>query len=234
MSQPFLRAVWANLGIVTYAVAPDRLASHLPPGLVPDTRDGQAFVSLVAFDFREIRVGGVAWPGYRRFPEINLRGYVREGDRRGVLFLREFVPRRLVAGIARWRYNEPYRAAPMEMGGTETADTVTITHRLVWGDRPHGLRLTGRKPAIRPSPESDAHFFKEHQWGFGTDRRGRLLRYEVRHPVWDAYPVQDCALDWDWARVYGPEWRFLQDARPCSTVLAVGSPVEVFPPRPGG
>jgi len=58
-------------------------------------------VSLVAFDVRDTRVRGVAWPGLRDFPEVNLRFYVREGDRRGVVFIRELVPSRAVALVAR-------------------------------------------------------------------------------------------------------------------------------------
>src|SRR6516225_5763311 len=111
--RPFLTARWTNLVLATYAVPPELLRPRLPLGLDLDLREGQAFVSLVAFDFRDTRVLGVPWPGYRNFPEINLRFYVRRGDERGVVFLREFVPKRLVAWLARLLYNEPYLAAPM-------------------------------------------------------------------------------------------------------------------------
>ena len=67
---------------------------------------------------------GISWPGYRNFPEWNLRFYVTEGDRRGVCFVREFVPKRLIAWIARWIYNEPYRSAPMKMNVTHESETV--------------------------------------------------------------------------------------------------------------
>src|SRR4051812_2159224 len=88
---PFLTARWSNLCLLTYAVPRALLTPRLPPGLELDTRpgladgptadrfapDGPAFVSLVAFDFLDTRVLGVPWPGYRNFPEINLRFYVR-------------------------------------------------------------------------------------------------------------------------------------------------------------
>ena len=80
-----------------------------------------------------------------------------------------------------------------------------------------------------PPPESTAHFFKEHQWGFGTTRGGQAVRYEVTHPFWQTYPVTSFDLDMDWAHVYGPEWTFLQDAEPYSVVLAEGSAIKVFP-----
>jgi uncharacterized protein len=96
----FLRAEWRRLCLLTYAVDPACLWPHLPPGLELDLREGRAFVSLVAFDFLRTRVLGVGWPGYRDFPEINLRFYVRQGSRRGVAFIREYVPRRLIAWTA--------------------------------------------------------------------------------------------------------------------------------------
>ena len=60
---PFLTAGWRDLVLVTYAVPPEALAPHLPPGCEPDLREGKAFVSLVAFDFVDTRVLGVRWPG---------------------------------------------------------------------------------------------------------------------------------------------------------------------------
>ncbi|HTG49386.1 MAG TPA: DUF2071 domain-containing protein, partial [Gemmatimonadales bacterium] len=74
----------------------EALAPHLPPGLALDRWEGHAFVSLVAFDFLDTRVGGIPWPGFTAFPEVNLRFYVREGDRRGVVFIAELVPSRMV------------------------------------------------------------------------------------------------------------------------------------------
>jgi uncharacterized protein YqjF (DUF2071 family) len=121
-----LTATWANLSVITYAVDEERLRAVLPPGCVPDLRDGRAFASLVAFDFLGTRVMGISWPGHRNFPEINLRFYVRHGERRGVCFLREFVPRRVVATMARLLYNEPYRAATMSSHTNETPDTIEV------------------------------------------------------------------------------------------------------------
>ena len=109
----WLTAEWRHLCLFTYAVDPARLAPFIPPGCSLDLRDGQAFVSLVAFDFVNTRVLGVSWPGFRHFPEINLRFYVRHGDTRGVAFIREFVPSRWVAFLARALYNEPYQRAAM-------------------------------------------------------------------------------------------------------------------------
>lgn len=229
MARPFLTARWQNLFLATYAVPPVLLEKRLPPGLTLDLRDGHAFVSLVAFEFLETRVLGIGWPGYRDFGELNLRYYVRHGTDRGVVFIREFVPQRLVAGIARWLYNEPYLAAPIQVTRDEQPDHLRMDYRLHYAGKEHRIEVTGARPPFRPNEDSLEHFFKEHHWGFGVTRAGKTLRYEVGHPVWDVYPVRSHRLDFDFAAVYGPEWGLLTGATPYSTVLAVGSPISVYP-----
>jgi|HubBroStandDraft_2_1064218.scaffolds.fasta_scaffold296059_2 uncharacterized protein YqjF (DUF2071 family) len=226
---PFLTARWSNVLLATFVVPPDLLAPHLPVGLDLDTRDGHAFASLVAFDFLDTRVLGIPWPGFRTFPELNLRFYVRRRDERGVVFVRELVPNRFVAWMARTLYNEPYVAAPMSSAVTEDAERLSVEHRLSFAGRTHTMRAVASKPAYVPEPTSDEAFFKEHHWGYGKTRSGRTLRYHVWHPVWPVYPVLETHIELDWATVYGPRWASMQGATPASTMLAVGSQIAVYP-----
>src|SRR5262245_32450430 len=225
----FLTARWTHVFLANYAVPPALLEPRLPPGLTLDLRDGQAFVSLVAFEFLDTRVLGIGWPGYRNFAELNLRFYVRHGDQRGVMFIREFVPQRLTAWLARLIYNEPYRTAPLSATVRQEATTVTAEYRLDYAGRTHSLSVSGGKSSFRPEENTTEHFFKEHHWGFGRTRSGKTIRYQVEHPVWDVFPVQAHKIDLDWGAVYGPEWSFLSEAAPSSTLFAAGSAVRVFP-----
>jgi uncharacterized protein len=137
--RPFLTARWSNLAIITWEVPPALLEPHLPAGLELDRRGGAAFASLVAFDFLGTRVWGVAWPGLSDFPEINLRFYVRLGERRGVVFIREFVPSPLVAWVARAIYNEPYLAAPIEGASAGQVPLGVTTRRALGLGRTHSV-----------------------------------------------------------------------------------------------
>lgn len=229
--RPFLTARWSNLALLTYAVPAPVLTPFVPPGCTLDLHQGSAHASLVAFDFEQTRVMGIAWPGYRRFPEINLRFYVRCGGDRGVVFIREYVPQRLTCLIARWRYNEPYRPARMRSRVDDAPAERTVSHTLRAGGRLNSLSVVAEKQAWLPPEDSAEHFFKEHRWGFGVDRGARLTRYEVVHPTWMVYPVRSYRLDWDFGAVYGESWRFLNRSRPVSVILAEGSPVAVFPRR---
>jgi uncharacterized protein len=226
---PFLSARWRNLGLVTYDVDPEMLRPLLPIGCELDLRGGSAFASFVMFDFLQTRVKGIRWPGHINFPEINLRFYVRYGNQRGVCFVRELVPRRLIAWIARTIYNEPYIATTMQSQVTKTSDAIQARHRFFFANRWHEATIIGQLSTTRPAADSVEHFFKEHEWGFGQSRRGLLRRYRVVHPEWDIYPNAQVTLNIDFAAVYGKPWAILNDRKPYSVVFAAGSEVAVYP-----
>jgi uncharacterized protein YqjF (DUF2071 family) len=225
----FLNARWNNLLLANYPVPENMLLPLVPPGCQLDEREGKYWVSLVAFQFLDTRVLGIGWPGFRNFPEWNLRFYVQHNGHRGVCFIREFVPSWFVATTARVLYNEPYRSARMSMEVKESAESVAATYSVKWQGKVHSLHAVGTKPVARPGPDSSERWFKEHFWGFGTSQRGKLIRYEVYHPEWDVYPIRDFAADVDWAAMYGPEWGAMTGTRPASVVFAIGSEVSVYP-----
>jgi uncharacterized protein YqjF (DUF2071 family) len=229
MRRKFLTAQWRNLILANFAVPEELLRSLVPPGCELDRREGACWASLVGFQFLGTRVLGVGWPGFRDFPEWNLRFYVNHEGKRGVCFVREFVPQWTVATIARVLYNEPYRSARMSMDVTETPEALAAAYTVRWGGRVHSLRAVGVQPAGRPPSSSFEGWFKEHAWGYGTSRRGKLIRYEVSHPEWDVYPLRDFSMDVDWAALYGPEWAPMNGVQPASVVLAAGSEISVYP-----
>lgn len=234
MPRTFLTAEWRDLIIASYAVDESLLTPRLPPGLELDRFEGRAACSLVGFRFLQTRVFGVRWPGLVNFPEINLRFYVRERTtgQRGVVFVRELVRSRRVAFVARRCYNEPYFRASIGESIERTDDALRVAYDFaIFGG--HGRMSVEADPVSTTPPEdSPEHWFKEHQWGYGVNRRGRCLRYEVRHPVWACHRVRSATIDVDWARVYGPEWSAMKHAEPVSTVLAAGSPIEVRTAEP--
>jgi uncharacterized protein len=225
----FLTARWTNLILANYAVPDEILLPHLPPGVELDRWNGSGYASLVGFQFLETKVLGIGWPTFRNFPEWNLRIYVRHNGRRGVCFVREFVPQRFIAWVARLIYNEPYHPARLTMKIEDQPGSISAGYTVEVGGKTHILKATGTKPAVRPGPDSVEHFFKEQSWGFGRTHGGKLLQYEVNHPAWDVYPVTQFEADIDWGLLYGPEWEALNACKPESVVLAAGSTVSVYP-----
>ncbi len=227
--RPFLTARWEHLIVASYAVPEPLLRPLLPPGMDLDFQDGKCFASLVGFQFLDTRVLGVSWPAHRDFAEWNLRFYVRRGPVRGVVFVREFVPKPIVAVVARLIYNEPYRVARITGAIKSEPPTVTVSYTLRRGSRSHSLWVAA-DPESRPiQPGSREDFFLNQSWGFGTSRRGRRLQYEVVHPPWEIFPIRESVIDVSWGEMYGPEWSVMEGVQPVCVALAKGSPVSVSP-----
>jgi len=229
---PFLAAVWSDLLLISYAVPDAALTPYLTPGLEPDHWEGSAWCSLVAFNFEQTRALGWSVPYPKSlcdFPEFNLRLYVRQGDRRGVVFVREFAPNPLVCGLAKLLYNEPYTAVPITSRVTQIGDLRRVRHDFVVDGRAQMVAVSARAPAMEPAQDTFETWVKEQEAGFGRPRGGRLTAYRVWHPVWRTYPVADYQLAVDFAHLYGERWRFLQGRPPDSVVLAEGSQIAIYP-----
>ena len=104
--------------MLNYTVDPRLLAPLVPPGTEIDFENGETFLSVVGFLFLDTRLLGLPNPLHRDFEEVNLRFYVKRKSadtwRRGVVFIRELVPRHAIALIARACYGENYLAVPMK------------------------------------------------------------------------------------------------------------------------
>ncbi len=78
-------------------------------------------------------------PFHVEFEEVNLRFYVRRGDRRGVVFIREIVPRPALQLVASKFYGEPYITAPMRHEWKKGADGHAVRYEWKLGGRWHSL-----------------------------------------------------------------------------------------------
>lgn len=229
MSKVFLTARWEHLILITYAVPHEKLLPHIPKGLKPDILDGKCFASLVAFDFKDTKVKGMKVPFHINFPEINLRFYVQREDtgERGVVFIRELVPKYMIELIANVVYNEPYKCIPMK-SRLETNGKIKLEHKIEYNGKPYHIKVEAENNPYTPPPGSTEHFFKEHSWGFGKTKKGETLVYKVDHPIWEIFPVTDVKHNFDLGAIYGKEWEFLNDSEPYNVTFAKGSPVKVY------
>lgn len=227
-SQPrILNATARNRLVVGYAVAPEQVAPHLPPRLAPDTRNGRAYVSLVGVELVRVRVLGLAGPGFRRVPAVELQVPVRQARtaRRGTITVQAYVPRRLVAWGARVLYGEPVEVASMQPVWQERADTIQLTYRFDRAGREQRLRAVGTKPPVMPAPDTPAAFLMDRDWRFGTRGDGSLVRARIDRPVEPVHPVREHYVTVRWASVYGDDWAFLADTEPSVVLLTPGAPL---------
>ena len=226
----FLSAEWRYLVMLNYAVERDVLTPLVPQGTELEAFQDRTYLSVVGFQFLRTRVFGLPLPLHTNFEEVNLRFYVRrkthEGWRRGVVFVRELVPRRVIAFIARAFYGEPYLALPMRHRVERSA--LGIRAEYAWN-------RSGRWESISAAADGEPHvivsgseeeFITEHYWGY-TARKSGSNEYQVEHPTWNVWTATAAALDADIATLYGDRFVAALSRPPTSTFIADGSPIVV-------
>jgi uncharacterized protein len=230
---PFLTAQWRNLVMLNYELDPRVLAARVPRGCELDAWAGRTFVSMVGFQFFDTRVRGVAFPFHRHFEEVNLRFYVRrksEGAwRRGVVFVKELVPRWATAMVARRVYGENYIALPMRHSVEIAADAGASSASYQWrrGGGWEGIaaRFSG-EPKLA-AEESEHSFITEHYWGYAGGEGRASLEYQVEHPRWRVWEASWAELRCDVQSLYGEEFADALAGRPSTAFIAEGSAVVV-------
>jgi hypothetical protein len=75
--------------------------------------------------------------------------------------------------------------------------------------------------------DSEAEFITEHYWGYARIDQGKTNEYEVKHPKWKVYNVDNYQINVDFVAIYGEEFGFLNKETPFSVMLAEGSKVSV-------
>lgn len=189
--------------MATYELDEKVLQKYIPHGCELDLFEGRALVSIVAFCFRKTKLLGVPMPLYRDFPEINLRFYVRkrdgEGWKRGVVFIKEIIPHRLPAFLARTLFSENFVVMPVEheLNGQE------IEYQ--WGDDNHIWGQFVDEDIKELEEGTEEHFIGENYWAFKKINETLTLEFEVEHEPWKARELDEIEVKIDFAKLYGEE-----------------------------
>lgn len=214
--------------MANYVVEPALLADFLPNGVEFDFWNGELYVSLVAFKFVETRVRGFRVPFHVDFEEVNLRFYVKRETtnetRRGVVFVKEIVPRRAIAFVARAFYGEPYETWRMGHALAEN-ELSYFWHK---GDCVNRVKVEYGESVGVPKENSHGEFIIEHYWGYTKRGANRTDEYKVEHPKWELLKVERAEIQVDFGKTYGEQFAFLTTAKPKSVLLAKGSEISVY------
>ena len=232
MNRTFLTAEWRKLIMAQYAVEPATLKPWLPRGVELDLYQDKCYVSLVGFLFDSVRVKGLAIPFHTRFEEVNLRFYVARTEpdgtrRRGVVFIREFVPRAAITLIANSLYEEPYATLSMRHSIASTPSALAVSYGWRSTGTWHSVAVEANPNPQPIAPGSEEEFITEHYWGYTKRSRGNTSEYGVQHPRWQVYPIHKFTVQADFAALYGPAFASLNARPPDSMLLAEGSAVSV-------
>lgn len=232
--QIFLTAEWQHLVMLNYEVDAGLLLPSVPVGTELDRWNGKVFVSVVGFRFLKTKLLGVLpVPMHSNFDEVNLRFYVRrqarDEVRRGVVFIREMVPRWAIAFVARTFYNENYIALPMAHEICPAGDHPRrVAYRWRTGERWSEINLESDGDAELPGEGSVEQFITEHYWGYAAQPGGRCVEYRVAHPAWRVWQARQAAFEGDAEKLGGKGIAAALRGRPHSGFLAEGSAVTVM------
>jgi uncharacterized protein YqjF (DUF2071 family) len=232
----FLAAEWRNLVMLNYRVDPGILERFVPRGTAVDSFQGSTYISVVGFQFLRTRLfGRLAIPFHANFDEVNLRFYVRrkEGEeaRRGVVFVKEIVPRRAIAAVARFSYDEKYVSVPMRQVISAEGAGLTAEYRWKFRGRWYAVRAEATNAPILPAEGSVEQFITEHYWGYTRRRDGQTVEYRVSHVPWRVWSASKSHFESDAGTLYGPEFKDCFHQPPASAFIAEGSAVSVHFPR---
>jgi uncharacterized protein len=189
---------WAELGLLHWAVEPERVRPHLPPGTRPDVLDGVTYVGLVPFRMRGIGAwGGPALPYVGSFLETNVRLYsVDRQGRRGVVFLSLDASRLAPVLAARWGPGLPYLWSAMRL--RRAGDVVEYRCRRRWPG-PRGASSLIRLQVGAEIEAGPREHFLTARWGLHQPRRTGWGRGRPATAYWpnahERWPLHSARLE---------------------------------------
>lgn len=231
MAQKFLTAAWQNLVMVNYEIDPKMLKPFIPKGTELDLWNNTCYVSLVGFMFVNTKVLGIPVPFHRNFEEVNLRFYVRykaDGEwRRGVVFVKEIVPKPMITFVANNIYGEHYYTLPMKHEIKNDLNRLEVAYYWKFKNDWNFIEVVANpeeKPILVGSEEE---FITEHYWGYTQINKNTTTQYQVEHPRWNYYELESCKVHCNAHEIYGEVFGECMSQAPISAFLAKGSDIIV-------
>ncbi len=187
-AQPWVMVqIWHDLLFAHWPATAAELLPHVPPGLHLDTYAGQAWVGVVPFRMSGVRLRGTpAVPGFSAFPELNVRTYVTDGAKPGVLFFSLEAGSPLAVAVARGWFHLPYFRAHMQQMGEQ------YLSRRVHAGFPAAEFSARYRPVdavFQAVPGSLEHWLTERYCLYTADRQQRLYRGNIHHNPWPLQPA---------------------------------------------
>jgi uncharacterized protein YqjF (DUF2071 family) len=193
VNRPVMYQRWDSLTFLHWAYEPGSIRPLLPSELELDTFDGAAWIGLTPFLLTGLHpplFPPVPW--ISRFPEMNVRTYVRDRNgARGIWFFTLEADRLLGVLGARISYRLPYRWAKMSVRQKDRRIEYT-SHRYFRSGRARIVVL--RDSPIQPA---EREIFLTARFRLYTKIAGRLAFAQVHHPPWPLESATALELEQD-------------------------------------
>ena len=182
---------WHDLLFAHWPIEAGALRTHVPSVFDLDQYGGTAWIAIVPFRMTNVAPRGVpSLPWISEFPELNVRTYVRVGDRPGIYFFSLDAGSTLAVQAARTLLNLPYYSATMSVRSQGEA----IEYDSRRGNDPAAAALsmtyrpTGRP--FEPTRGTLEYFLTERYCLYHLDRQGVPYRLDIHHPPWPLQPAE--------------------------------------------
>ena len=230
MANTFLEANWENLIMANYEVEPSILKPYLPNGVELDFYNHKTYVSLVGFMFKKTSLFGLPIPFFGSFEEINLRFYVRKVEgkkiKKGVVFINETVPFKIVALLANKLYKEHYISIPTK-NTIHIGQFKQINYEWKMNDKWNSITVQSENNKYKIEPSSIEEFIFERYFGYTKLSPSNTQEYRIHHPRWMTNKILNHNINCDFGMMYGDAFSNLNNQAPSSIILAEGSQVRV-------
>ena len=232
MPQSFLTAEWRNLLMANYQIEPSILQKYLPCRTELDSFNNIYYVSLVGFLFKNTELKGLSIPYHRHFEEVNLRFYVRYKQeniwKRGVVFIKEIVPKRMITFVANNIYKEKYATHRMKHVWKNNENNFQVEYYWKVAKDWNYIKAIADPKTVSITNDSKEEFITEHYWGYTIFTNDCTYMYEVTHPKWDVHTVNSYEINCNVKELYGPDFVSALAQEPASVFLAEGSVINVM------
>lgn len=227
----FLKANWEHIIMANYEIDPEILIPFLPRGVSLDLFEGKAYVSLVGFMFKKTKIFNIPIPWLGTFEEINLRFYVKRKDgdtiKRGVVFVNETIPYRLVAWMANKLYKEHYTVVPTKHHFNQTEQNQQLKFEWLLNKKWNSIFVEAATQSRAMESNSFEQFIYEHYYGYTKVNEDTTEEYRLQHPSWAVYNVYNHTIDCNFSEMYGDEFSILNHSQPAAVFVAKGSSVKI-------
>jgi len=227
----FLKANWEHIIMANYEIDPKILFPFLPKGVELDLFNGKCYISLVGFMFKNTKLFTIPIPFLGTFEEINLRFYVVRKEqnqiKRGVVFINETIPYKMVAWMANKLYKEHYTVVPTKHKIRTTTTNQKIKFQWLLNKKWNSIFVESELKSFIMKNDSLEKFIYEHYYGYTKIDENKTEEYQLQHPSWNVHKVNHFRINCDFEAMYGQSFSVLNQTEPTDVFIAEGSSVKV-------
>ena len=170
---------WRDVCFLHWEVDELALQQVLPKELSVDTFQGRAFIGIVPFRMEGVRLRMLPpIPTANRFPELNVRTYVRYKGQSGVWFFSLDAYSGLAVAGGRALFGLPYYYAKMSC--RNEGEWVRYESER----RPKGADFRGRYRGTGPAERNALETWLTERYKLFAEKRGRWFEADVEHEPW--------------------------------------------------